>query len=304
LSEATGDRPGFRTLDRAAWAAIGRDRASGDAARPPGAPVRESEWQEVYVPTAAVAGAHLEAAVDLRRRLRRAGLPGAPGPFLIGVAGSVAAGKSTFATGLAALLTARPDRPRVEVVGTDGFLLPNAVLAERGLLARKGFPESYDHGLFGRVLAALAAGDDTVAMPRYSHEVFDLDGDPQVLRRPDVVIIEGINAFAPAPPAAPVEAADLLNLRIYLDADEADLRRWYVERFVHLIDEARTRPHSFYARWAGLDDLEARRLAVGVWEHVNLPNLRDHIAPTRRRADLIVRKGSNHAVTGVAVRNR
>ena len=302
--------PGFSVIDRPAWAALGPGRppdatAARAAAFPPAdSPVSDREWEEVYVPLGHVVGLHVDAHGRLGARLSAVGLGARTGPLVIGLAGSVAAGKSTFATALAALLSARPDRPSVEVLSTDGFLLANRVLAPRGLLARKGFPETYDHELVARVLGALAAGAPEVAVPRYSHDVYDVAGDPQVLSRPDIVILEGVNTLAPGRPGAPVEPADFCALRIYLDAAEPDLRAWYVERFVALIDEARGRPTSFFAQWASLDASAARALAASVWEQVNLVNLTEHILPTRWRADLVLRKDADHAVAEVAVRHR
>lgn len=289
--------PGFNLLPRKAWAAIGRGRAPAGASPPPDSPVGEAEWREVYVPLAHVVGIHLDDRVALRRRLAATGLPAADGALMIGLAGSVAGGKSTAAAALAALLRARPDRPTVKVVSTDGFLLPNATLAARDLVAKKGHPESYDAGLITQTLGALASGASSVSIPRYSHEVYDISGPPQVLKRPDVVIVEGINALG-----TPI--ADYCAFRIYFDAAEADLRAWYVDRFLTLIDAARADPSSFFAQWTGLSPTDARTLAESVWEHVNLPNLTDHILPTRWRADLVLTKNGSHSVTSVAVRSR
>jgi type I pantothenate kinase len=223
-------------------------------------------------------------------------LEGRSGPLLVALAGSVAAGKSTFASALAAAL-ATPDGPIVEVVSTDGFLFTNAELAARGLLARKGFPETYDHALIVDVLGRVARGERDVAVPRYSHQTYDRAGSPQVLHRPDVVIVEGIHALAP-----PV--ANLSSVLVYLDAAEDDLRTWFVARFTALVAAAADDPESFFAAWTGMSDDDVRHLAEAVWEQVNLVNLVEHILPTRWRADVVLRKGADHAVTHVATRIR
>ena len=212
-------------------------------------------------------------------------------PVIVGVGGSVAVGKSTFAAALAAQLPMSP----VEVVSTDGFLMSNAELGARGLGARKGFPESYDGDLARSVLSRITRRDPSVAVPGYSHRTYDLDGSSHVLGRPDVVIIEGVNALAP--PFAPY-----LSLGVYLDADEDDIRAWFVTRFASLVADAAADPGSFFSMWVGLPEAEVTRSADVVWDRVNRVNLVEHIEPTRWRADVVVRKGPDHTVTHVAVR--
>lgn len=286
---------GFLVIDRDSWSAMGRGRAPDVAVPPAGGPVGLDEWTAAYVPLAHIVGIHLDARTDLNRRLVAAGLPGqGAGPCIIGVAGSVAAGKSTFAGTLAALLTARPERPVVRVLSTDGFLRPTAALGDRA--GFKGFPDTYDNDLFDAVLGRLAAGETGITVPRYSHELYDIVDPPIDLGAPDVVILEGVNALG--------HPADHCSIRIYLDAAEPDLRRWFVARFLTLIDDARSRPGSFFAQWTGLGDSEARSLAAAVWEAVNLVNLEEHILATRWRADFVVRKGGDHQLDAVAVRSR
>jgi type I pantothenate kinase len=236
-----------------------------------------------------VLAAHLDARDALRRGLRARGWGAAGGgPLIVGVAGSVAAGKSTCAEELSARLPGR-----VAVISTDGFLHPNAELAARGLGARKGFPESYDHALADDVLGRIASGAPDVEVPTYSHRSYDIEGPPTVVRRPDVLIVEGVVALQP-----PI--ADYCSVRVYIDADEQDLRRWYVERFVVWAAEG----VGFYAQWAGMPADEVRQVATMVWEHVNLSNLTEHILPTRWTADVVVRKRADHGVAALAVRVR
>jgi type I pantothenate kinase len=225
----------------------------------------------------------------VRQRLdaRATSVPAPTGPFVIGVAGGVAAGKSTFAGELGEQVGG------AQVIGTDGFLFPNTTLNARGLLSRKGFPESYDTELAADVLRRITEGQTDVAIPRYSHTTYDIDGPPQVVRQPNVLVVEGVNALQPP-------FAGYSSLRIYLDADEPDLRRWYADRFVALVQQG----EGFYARWTGVPEDEVRSLATMTWEYVNLPNLTEHILPTRWTADVVVRKAADHTIAAIAVRPR
>jgi type I pantothenate kinase len=290
--------PPFAVFDRPAWAAVGRGRAPVGAAPPPGSPLDAAEWSEVYVPLAHLLGIHLDHRVELRRHSEAAGWRGVgAGPMVIALAGSVAVGKSTCAQALAALMAVRPSRPAVTVIGTDGFLLTNAELAARGLLPRKGFPESYDRALVSDVLGRVALGDDEVEVPRYSHRLYDITDERVSLGRPDVLIVEGVNALDPA-------IADFASLLVYLDADEDELRAWFAARMAALVADAAGEPHSFFSGWVGMDHAQIEQLASTVWEQVNGVNLREHILPTRWRADIVLRKGPGHTVTDVAIRLR
>jgi type I pantothenate kinase len=211
-------------------------------------------------------------------------------PFLVGITGAVAAGKSTLAAELAAALAA--DGLAVETVATDGFLMDNAALTARGLLNRKGFPESYDVGAMRAALAAIRTGP--ADFPGYSHILYDID--PALSRRlapPDVLIVEGLSLHAGA-------AALGLDLLIYLDADEADLEVWFSERFVGLWRAAEHEPASFYARFRHLSEPEVRAFAQQVWRAINLPNLRQHIAGAKDVADIVIRKGADHQIVSLA----
>jgi type I pantothenate kinase len=211
-------------------------------------------------------------------------------PFVVGVTGSVAAGKSTFAAALRETLAGGPDPGRVELVCTDGFLFDNATLAARGLTLRKGFPESYDAEALARTLAAARAG--AAEFPGYSHVTYDVD--PGLARRieaPDVLIVEGLGLQDPA--------AAGLDALIYLDAEEAHLEAWFTDRFMGLWRAAGRDPASFYAAFRRMSPQEARAFAGQVWRGVNLPNLRDHISPARAAADLVVRKGPAHEIAAI-----
>ena len=228
-------------------------------------------------------------------------------PYIIGVAGSVAVGKSTTARVLKALLARWPNTPKVDLVTTDGFLLPNADLTRLGLMERKGFPESYDTNALLRFLAAIKAGKRQVRAPLYSHLVYDVvPGEQTVVDRPDILIVEGLNVLQPARmpkdgTAVPF-VSDFFDFSVYIDADEADLERWYVNRFLRLRQTAFRDPRSYFRRYAEISETEAIQVAEGLWTRINLANLRDNIVPTRQRASLILKKGASHRIEEVALR--
>jgi type I pantothenate kinase len=229
------------------------------------------------------------------------GTPPQPRPFVIGVAGSVAVGKSTIARVLDALLARWPHHPRVELVTTDGFLFPNVVLEQRGLMDHKGFPESYDRAALLDFVARAAAGEDHLEIPVYSHIRYDIvPGETRVIGRPDILIVEGLNVLQGGESGAFV--SDYFDFSIFVDADPFDIRDWYVERFLTLKATAFTQPDAFFRRYARLTRDEAVDVAEQIWETVNLVNLVENILPTRARASLILEKAPDHSVRRVRLR--
>jgi len=228
-------------------------------------------------------------------------------PFVIGVAGSVAVGKSTTSRILRELLARWPGTPRVELITTDGFLYPNAELERRGVLQRKGFPESYDRRALLRFVAEVKAGRDEVTAPVYSHLTYDIvPGEHVVVRRPDVLIVEGLNVLQP-PRVQPdgragLSVSDFFDFSVYVDARVEDIKRWYVERFFRLRETAFADPHSYFHRYAALSDDEARATAERIWSAINEPNLSGNVRPTRGRASLVLAKGADHSVRRVRLR--
>lgn len=229
-------------------------------------------------------------------------------PYVIGLAGSVAVGKSTISRILQRLLACWPNHPRVDLITTDGFLHPNAVLEARGLMARKGFPESYDVRALVCFLAELKAGEPEVHAPVYSHLVYDIvPGDEIVIRSPDIVIVEGLNVLQVPRVARPADAAgpfvsDFFDFTIYVDADERHVKQWYVERFLTLREAAFSDPDSYFHHFVGLSDDQAVTVASAIWDSINGVNLRENIAPTRSRAHLVLEKAADHTVAHVRLR--
>lgn len=228
-------------------------------------------------------------------------------PFIIGMAGSVAVGKSTTARILKELMARWPSSPKVDLITTDGFLYPNEILRREGLMERKGFPESYDVGALLRFLSAIKSGTANVPAPRYSHLTYDILPDSYtIVNQPDILIFEGINVLQssdlPAGGRIVPIVSDFFDFSIYIDADEDLIHDWYVERFMKLRQTAFRDPNSFFNRYASINESSALAIAEGLWENINLKNLRQNILPTRPRADLILRKGPNHMIYEVALR--
>ncbi len=228
-------------------------------------------------------------------------------PYVIGVAGSVAVGKSTTARVLREMLARWPDTPHVDLITTDGFLYPNAELERRGIMNRKGFPESYDRRALTRFLAKVKAGRSTVQAPVYSHLTYDIvPGEYQTVNRPDVLIVEGLNVLQPARPLpgghSNLAVSDFFDFSIYVDAKTADVKSWYIERFLSLRDSAFAKPESYFRRFADLDDAEAVATAERIWTEINEPNLHENVLPTRSRATLVMSKAADHSVQHVRLR--
>ncbi|MER7796443.1 type I pantothenate kinase [Microbacterium sp. NPDC096154] len=224
-------------------------------------------------------------------------------PFVVGVAGSVAVGKSTIARLLRELMSRWTDTPRVELVTTDGFLHPNAELERRGLMDRKGFPESYDRRALVEFVTKVKSGAEEVRAPFYSHMKYDIMPDAHVVvRRPDVLIVEGLNVLQPPPAPNDVAVSDLFDFTIYVDADAAHIEQWYIDRFLALREGAFSNPASHFNVFAHLSDDEAIETARGYWNDINLPNLIENVLPTKHRASLVLRKGPDHSVESVQLR--
>ncbi|MBN9193089.1 MAG: type I pantothenate kinase [Microbacterium sp.] len=263
-----------------------------------------AEVRDVYLPLSRLLS--LYATATKRLGADTAGFlnePDTTTPFVVGVAGSVAVGKSTIARLLRELMSRWADTPRVELVTTDGFLYPNAELERRGLMERKGFPESYDRRALVDFLVEIKSGADEVRAPYYSHMRYDIVPDAHVtVRRPDVVIVEGLNVLQPPPSPNDVAVSELFDFSIYVDADASHIERWYVDRFLALRHAAFSNPNSFFKVFADLSDEESVTRALGYWNDINLPNLEENVLPTRHRATLVLRKGPDHAVERVLLR--
>jgi type I pantothenate kinase len=261
------------------------------------------EVATIYLPLSRLLNLYVSATQDLHRvSATFLGTIAPKVPYVIGVAGSVAVGKSTFARILQALLAQWPDHPKVDLITTDGFLYPNAVLEERGIMDRKGFPESYDTRELLRVLRSIKSGHDVVEAPVYSHIVYNIIPNEKVaVQSPDIVIFEGLNMLQTGPQATEF-VSDYFDFSIYIDADEANIEQWYVDRFLALRESVFQDPDSFFRFYADLSDEQAIETALEIWRNINGRNLRENIAPTRERASLILHKTVGHRIDNVKLR--
>jgi type I pantothenate kinase len=305
-----GNLTPFLEIDRADWAAlapsmpVALDESDIQRLRGLGDSLDLTEVAEVYLPLSRLLNMYV-AGARATRNATSAFLGQEPQatPFVIGIAGSVAVGKSTTARLLQELLRRWDDTPHVELITTDGFLWPNAELERRGLLQRKGFPESYDRRSLTRFVSQVKSGAASVKAPVYSHLVYDIvPGAEIVVERPDVLIVEGLNVLQPPASAARIAVSDLFDFSIYVDARTADIEEWYVERFLRLQRSAFADPSSYFHRYASLSEPEAIARARSIWNEINGPNLEQNVLPTRARADLVLRKGADHSVASVLLR--
>jgi len=296
-------------LSRDAWRALRENTplpltpGELDALRGLKDPIDITEVEEVYLPLSRLLNLFFLSDGGLRDTVSGfLGGPVQPTPFIIGVAGSVAVGKSTTSRLLRTLLARWPEHPSVELVTTDSFLHPNAVLAERGIMDRKGFPESYDRRALVRFVSEIKAGAEEVSIPIYSHLEYDIvPGARQTVRRPDILIVEGLNVLQ-APPAGSLGVSDFFDFSIYVDARVEDIRQWYVERLFALRRTAFADPRSYFHKYSQLDEDEAAAFAQRVWRDINEINLVSNILPTRARATLVLHKGREHAVEKIRLR--
>ena len=304
----------YVVLRRGAWASLANnteidlDEATLERLRGLGDPTSAEDVAEIYRPLTQLLHLYIANAGRLREESNRfLNLKVRRTPFVIGVAGSVAVGMSTTARLLRELLRRAPGNPKVDLITTDGFLLPSAELEKRGLMDRKGFPESYDRRALLQFVIDVKSGEPRVTAPVYSHIIYDIVPDEQtVIESPDILIVEGLNVLQPARAdthgRSGATVSDFFDFSVYVDADEANIKRWFLERFMVLRDTAFHDPQSFFKRFTQLSRAEALQFGSHIWNTINGPNLRENIETTRDRATAILRKGPDHRVQTIAIR--
>jgi type I pantothenate kinase len=310
----TSELSPYRRFSRSEWAALRADTpltlTIEDLAKLQSIndPISVEEVIAIYLPLSRLLALYVAATQGLFKATQRfLGAEDGKVPYIIGIAGSVAVGKSTTARVLKALLSRWPNTPKVELITTDGFLHPNKILESQGLMERKGFPESYDGTALVRFLSDIKAGKSHAEAPVYSHLVYDVVPNETIsVDRPDILIVEGLNVLLPGrsgkgDAGIPV-VSDFFDFSIYLHAEEEQLERWYIERFMRLRQTAFRDPRSYFKKYAELSDEEAEATAHSIWSRINLPNLHENILPTRLRAGLILTKGASHRIEQVALR--
>ena len=314
MSDLAKEVSPFRRFARDEWAALRADtpmtltEADLQEVRGLNDRISVSEVEAVYLPLSRLLNLYVEATQGLFRATTQfLRVSDRKVPYIIGIAGSVAVGKSTSARILQRLLARWPSHPKVDLITTDGFLWPNAVLEHKGLMQRKGFPESYDRPSLLRFLSEIKAGTRNVPAKLYSHLTYDVLADRQaIIDQPDILIVEGINVLQTRRPPRDGRGipnpSDFFDFSIYVDAEMDDICEWYIARFLTLRDGAFRDPQSYFHRYAAFSDEEARATALRIWNTINLVNLRDNIVPTRPRADLVLRKGNDHLVRSVFLR--
>jgi type I pantothenate kinase len=310
-SPHSGELSPYRHFTRSEWAALRADTpltlnvADLEKLQSMNDRISVEEVIAIYLPLSRLLALYVAATQGLFKATQRfLGAEDGKMPYIIGIAGSVAVGKSTTARVLKALLSRWTNTPKVELITTDGFLHPNYILGQQGLMEKKGFPESYDGTSLLRFLSDIKAGKRNVSAPVYSHLIYDVvPGESITIDRPDILIVEGLNVLLPNKPGKEIPfVSDFFDFSIYLDSSDENLERWYVARFMRLRETAFRDPRSYFKKYADLDDVTAEKTAKEIWCNINLRNLHENILPTRARASLVLTKGEGHIIETVSLR--